>query len=226
MKTVFLGFFLSLAAFFTGVIAVLGYRQEWWKQVEAFSYFGWATYIAIAAIILLTIGIIRRKMIALSIFGILISLPIILGTFVFNYSAKIYPPINDITTDIKNPPSLWDMPNPMEYPGEKFAKQQLKSYPDIKTLTIHKPYKTVFDKALQIIQNTPRWKIISKDSDEGQIEAVASSLIFGFKDEVSIRIKRAKNGTTIDMRSRSRIGRIDRGANARRIRAFFKELKK
>ena len=82
----------------------------------------------------------------------------------------------------------------------------------------------VFEKALKVVRSDG-WKLVSEDKEEGQIEAVASSLFFGFKDEVVIRIKESAGKTIIDVRSRSRIGKIDRGANARRIRKFIKALK-
>ena len=52
----------------------------------------------------------------------------------------------------------------------------------------------------------------------------ATSFLYGFKDEIAIRVTRTEMGARVDVRSRSRIGRIDRGANARRIRAFLDDL--
>ena len=46
-----------------------------------------------------------------------------------------------------------------------------------------------------------------------------------FKDEIIIRIAASDGGARVDLRSRSRIGRIDRGVNAKRIRAFLAALK-
>ena len=47
---------------------------------------------------------------------------------------------------------------------------------------------------------------------------------FAFEDEVAIRVTETDTGARIDMRSRSRLGQIDRGANARRIEAFLSAL--
>lgn len=81
-----------------------------------------------------------------------------------------------------------------------------------------------FKQALTVINNKG-WDVIAKDPGEGHIEAVDTYLLFGFKDEVVLRIAVADNGTIIDIRSRSRIGRIDRGANAKRIRNYLRTLK-
>ena len=45
-----------------------------------------------------------------------------------------------------------------------------------------------------------------------------------FKDDVVIRITQSGEGSIVDMRSVSRLGKSDVGVNAERIRAFLKEL--
>ena len=62
-------------------------------------------------------------------------------------------------------------------------------------------------------------------AEEGRIEAVATTLLYGFEDEVVIRIAPAEAGSVVDLRSRSRIGRGDLGANAARIRSFLEDLR-
>jgi hypothetical protein len=56
------------------------------------------------------------------------------------------------------------------------------------------------------------------------LEAQASTLIFGFLDDVVVRLRETPDGTEVDMRSASRIGAHDLGENARRIRKFFADL--
>ena len=46
----------------------------------------------------------------------------------------------------------------------------------------------------------------------------------GFRDDVSIRIRAAGEGTRVDVRSASRYGMHDFGTNARRIRALLDEI--
>ena len=59
---------------------------------------------------------------------------------------------------------------------------------------------------------------------EGRIEATSSSLLYGFTDEVIVRVKATDGGALVDVRSRSRLGRVDRGVNARRIRDYLVAL--
>ena len=69
------------------------------------------------------------------------------------------------------------------------------------------------------------WEIVADEPKEGRIEAVDRSLLYGFKDEIVIRITASDGGARVDLRSRSRVGRIDRGVNAKRIRSFLAALK-
>lgn len=48
---------------------------------------------------------------------------------------------------------------------------------------------------------------------ENRIEATAATLMFGFKDDVVIRIMPTGHGTRIDVRSVSRVGRSDPATN-------------
>lgn len=72
--------------------------------------------------------------------------------------------------------------------------------------------------------NTMRWDIAAADASEGRIEATATTPLLRFKDDVVIRVRPAGDGARLDIRSASRVGRSDLGANARRIRGFFEKL--
>ncbi|MEM9669359.1 MAG: DUF1499 domain-containing protein [Pseudomonadota bacterium] len=68
------------------------------------------------------------------------------------------------------------------------------------------------------------WTIVNKNEDEGLLEATHTSTWFGFKDDVAIRVRPEGDGARVDMRSISRVGRSDLGANARRISDFLYDL--
>jgi uncharacterized protein (DUF1499 family) len=48
--------------------------------------------------------------------------------------------------------------------------------------------------------------------------------MFGFKDNIVIRVTANGSGSRVDVRSLSRIGSSDVGTNAKRIRAFMRRL--
>jgi len=56
---------------------------------------------------------------------------------------------------------------------------------------------------------------------EGRLEATDTTLFFGFKDDVIVRLRVEGGGTRIDVRSKSRVGLGDAGTNAKRVRAFL-----
>jgi uncharacterized protein (DUF1499 family) len=64
------------------------------------------------------------------------------------------------------------------------------------------------------------WRISEDDPESGRIEAVATTRVFGFEDDVVIRVRARGSAARVDLRSRSRFGQGDLGANAARIRAF------
>ena len=74
-----------------------------------------------------------------------------------------------------------------------------------------------------------KWRIIEQTRPGGRIgighiDAVDRTLIMGFPDDVTVRVRPLAGQTRIDVRSASRYGRHDFGANARRIQAFSDEL--
>jgi uncharacterized protein (DUF1499 family) len=53
---------------------------------------------------------------------------------------------------------------------------------------------------------------------------VARTFLLRLPDDVTVRVRPRADGARIDVRSVSRIGRHDLGANAARIRAFLDEV--
>jgi Protein of unknown function (DUF1499) len=133
---------------------------------------------------------------------------------------KTLPYINDITTDTETPPQFWQ-PRPYE---RHFAELQRLGYPDLRPLELAVPPAQAFARAREAARALG-WEVVAADESAGRIEAVATTLWFGFKDDIAVRITPAGNGSRIDMRSRSRVGRSDLGTNASRIRNFFSALK-
>ena len=166
----------------------------------------------------------RQRGFLLSLLGIAASLPIVAIAAQWEYAARAYPPINDISTDTEDAPVFWDMPNPTEYPGAQMAALQRAAYPDLASLILSLAPDRAYALAMALIRDKG-WEIVADEPKDGRIEAVDRSLLYGFKDEIIVRIAASDGGARVDLRSRSRIGRIDRGVNANRIRAFLAALK-
>ncbi|MFT4934723.1 MAG: hypothetical protein ACI9LT_001409 [Pseudoalteromonas distincta] len=168
--------------------------------------------------------------------------------YVRGQSADI-PPIHDVTTNVEDPPVYSEAmialrtaeeSNPVAefsapltslpaYQGPRFAPLAGKTlgqvgqeaYPELTTLVTAKAPADAFA-AAEAEARAQGWAIVSADA--GAIEATAETFWFGFKDDVVIRVRPAEAGSAIDMRSTSRVGLSDLGANAARIEGYMTAL--
>ena len=141
--------------------------------------------------------------------------------------AKKVPPIHDITTDVEHPPQFVALlperrksPNGFEYGGAEVAAQQKKAYPDIASKIVALQPADALSHALAAAR-AMGWRVVETDGIEGRLEATATSTWFGFEDDIVVRIVPQAQGSRLDVRSVSRVGRSDVGANAKRIREFL-----
>jgi uncharacterized protein (DUF1499 family) len=146
------------------------------------------------------------------------------------YRVQHLPHIHDISTDTVNPPQYFSVlplregaPNSTRY-DFKLAPLQLQAYPDVSTTVLAAPPDQAFRKALRVAGDMG-WKIVDANQSALRIEATDTSLLFGFRDDVVVRISAAAGGSRIDLRSLSRVGGSDFGVNAKRIRGFIARLK-
>jgi uncharacterized protein (DUF1499 family) len=142
--------------------------------------------------------------------------------------AKGYPPINDIATDVRSPPNFVELAkrrggaaNPAAYP-ESFAALQTVAYPDLKTLEIARSFDEVREIAGEVVRRL-HFRILN-DDPSGLIEAEDRTLIFGFYDDVAIRVTRNGQRSRLDVRSASRFGIYDYGQNAQRVRLILRDV--
>jgi hypothetical protein len=145
------------------------------------------------------------------------------------------PAVNDITTDPVDPPRFEAITklrprgaNPVAYPGPAAMKFQRAAYPDIEPLLVSVPPIEAYDAALAVITKR-KWRIVDlrppqTGRREGRIEAVARTPIMGFRDDIVVRVRAAEDGARIDMRSASRYGQHDFGANASRLRSLSSDI--
>lgn len=147
--------------------------------------------------------------------------------------ARGVPPIHDITTDTQNPPAFVAVvpvraadgaANPPEYEGERIAALQTAAYPKVRALVLDEPPASAFDKAL-IAVGAMGWELVDSQPVQGRIEATATTGWFGFKDDIVIRVQPQGTAARVDVRSKSRVGVGDMGANAKRIEGFLDKLR-
>ena len=129
-------------------------------------------------------------------------------------------PFNDVTTDLTDPP-VWTGGQVADsgYP-EEFIPVHEASYPDLGPIEFAGSPADSYAQALATARAMPDWEVALEDPDAGTIQAVATSRVFRFVDDIVIRVRPSPGGSRIDLRSKSRVGRGDLGANAARVRAF------
>ena len=211
-----------------------GYRLEIWGFQFGFQMMRWAVYVGLAgagfSVLFLLIPRMRRGQ------AIWLGAAIVIG-LISAYipwhglqQARAVPPIHDISTDTVNPPAFVailplraDAPNPPEYAGSETAAQQHEAYPDLQPVRMDGEVSQAFQLALTAAEGMG-WDLIAVDPTAGRIEATATTFWYGFKDDVVIRVRAVDGVTVLDVRSKSRIGRSDVGANAARIRAYLERL--
>lgn len=139
------------------------------------------------------------------------------------------PPINDITTDLADPPAFADADlvpayrgRDMSYPPE-FVEIVRTAYPDLASRRVDAAPADAFLLAVDAAESLG-WEIVAKDGGAGAFYASEESSIFRFVDDIVVRIRPDGTGSRIDVRSKSRDGQGDLGVNAARIRAFMAAL--
>jgi uncharacterized protein (DUF1499 family) len=145
------------------------------------------------------------------------------------------PMIADITTDYNDPPQFVAVAqarprgsNPVRYPGAAYARLQREAYPGVKPFEVEANPDEVFNMIMGIVDKRG-WRVLDNVSPrggerDGRVEAVARTLVMGFREDIVIRVRSGSKGVRIDMRSASRYGEHDFGSNARRIEQFFADF--
>ena len=141
------------------------------------------------------------------------------------------PLIHDISTDTVNPPEFEfarvgreRQDNSLNYEGRAVAQAQRQAYPDVTAIKVS----LAPIELLPIVERAAEglgWKLLGSDELMLRIEAQEQTALFGFVDDVVIRLTTMTNGgSKVDVRSVSRLGKGDFGANAARIRRFYDAL--
>lgn len=234
VKLVDWSIWITGAALVLGVGSVLGFRLGLFGHLPALLGVAIATLIALASLpvsgyavyttMRSALGLDPRAAAALGAALLFVLLP-------FNglHQFRSHPVLNDISTDLTDPPVFTAAAslrsgndNPV---AEKPAKpeQQKAFYKELGPIVLDLDTAAAFDRVVAEMA-VMGWKISARDADAGTVEAVVTTMALGFKDDVVVRLRPEGAGTRIDMRSASRLGRSDFGANARRIKAFFAAL--
>ena len=152
---------------------------------------------------------------------------LLLGVGISRRDASGLPRINDITTDVADPPAFpsdpAEMGRDMSYPAG-FGPQVKQAYADLVPIRVSSDPAQALALAGETAQGLG-WEVVSVEQGSGTLYARDTSKLFMFVDDIIVRVRPADGGGSIvDVRSKSRVGQGDLGANAARIRRFSEKL--
>jgi uncharacterized protein (DUF1499 family) len=193
-----------------------------------FMMFGLGGVLGLIALVLGSIGALRG---AAAGRGLVLGGALAAVFLVMAIPGRKVPPINDITTDTVNPPqfvSAATLPanhgRDMRYPGVTFAEPQRAGYPDLAPLRLAMPVDEAFKRVEAAARSLPDSEITRVDGQAHAVEGTSTTRVFRFHDDFVIEVRPDGAGSVVQMRSKSRDGKGDIGANAARIKALFAQL--
>ncbi len=210
-----------------------GGAWPWQIGLLLFVLAGWiGIVVAFASVVLLAMSMVPRwrRHPWMPIVALCLALAAVTPPLIFRAQARHVPPIHDVTTDPADPPQFVALraareksPNGFEYGGPQVAAQQRAAYPDIKPLLVPDAPREEMQRAIDAAR-AMGWEVVASDAQSGRIEATARTRWFGFADDIVVRIRPQGTGSRVDVRSVSRVGTSDVGANAARIREYLGKL--
>jgi uncharacterized protein (DUF1499 family) len=196
-----LGFVLGIIGFIVGVIGIFATRSP--QRAAA-----------------------RPRAVVGTVLSIFVAFPVL----VIILNSLKYPPINDITTDIDNPPEFEhatglpaNQGRDMKYDKPKYAERQSSGYGKLEPLKVASDPDATFAKVEAVAKQMPSWEVTAEYPRTRSLEGICTSGLFHFQDDFVIQVRPASDGagSLIEMRSKSRDGLGDFGVNYKRIKSFL-----
>jgi uncharacterized protein (DUF1499 family) len=167
---------------------------------------------------------------AVSMFGGLLSLALLVAPA---YNLALYfklPRLNDVSTDPDSPPVIGAGGPPPPQPADERAALQRTAYPGLAPLVLDRAPGDALDIVAKAAVASG-WRILERTAPsapggEGRLRAEARTRLFRYPSDVVVQLRGLANGgTRVDLRSASRFGRHDFGWNAANIADFLRLLK-
>ena len=148
----------------------------------------------------------------------------------FSWGHRDLPVMNDITTDLAEPPRFvaagelgTNVGRDMAYPPGNPDLQRA-HYETVQPLRTKAVPEVVWSHAKQAAEDFG-WEVHAVDDAARTLEAFEISGQFRFRDDVVLRLRVVDGVTILDARAKARDGRTDFGENARRILDFMQAVR-
>jgi uncharacterized protein (DUF1499 family) len=231
-------------AFFALVVAALGVlsARSGLDSTPVLAIMGSSFAIACIAVLcagaaMIVIWQTGRKGTGLSLAGFILALLLLAYPGYLAVQAVRLPVLADVSTDIDDPPPFARSRKALAARGgltpepisSELRHEQKQAYPNVQPIMLDLDVDEAYKDVLKVV-NARHWQIVdqvppgARSGGVGHVDAIARGLILGLRDDVTIRIRPLAGQTRVDIRSVSRIGRHDFGANANRIEQFATAL--
>ncbi|MCO6440197.1 MAG: DUF1499 domain-containing protein [Nitrococcus mobilis] len=102
--------------------------------------------------------------------------------------------------------------------------EPMSAYPERRLHVYRRPAQTVLEAAIAAARAND-WEIRNIDSKHRHLHAVAATPLWRFKDDVEVWVKTTEDGgSALYLRSASRVGIVDFGANTARLVRFRQQI--
>src|SRR5205085_8766046 len=95
--------------------------------------------------------------------------------------------------------------NAPTYPGGRFAQEQQKAYPDLRTFVVDRGVEEAFELVEEVVRKL-KWKVAAaeppagKSAKGGVLEATDQTMVVGFTDDIIVRVEGNATRSRIDVR--------------------------
>jgi uncharacterized protein (DUF1499 family) len=237
---------LGVGSVAAALIASLGAGQDLWHFRGAFTVLRYAFFAAIAGAVLGLLGLILARrarkagLMLPNLLAVVVALGFVLYLGTQIRTARTVPGIHEVSTDLDDLPQFTRLKLREDYlekvpdmdrpelkalaPEARWKAIHREAYGDLRPVRVATSPSDTIRRAAQLARDRG-WAVSHEDPDAGILEATDTTFFFRFKDDVVVRARPAPGGgSLVDMRSISRVGGSDVGVNAKRVRAFLKDL--
>ncbi len=218
---------VAYGGFAVALLGPIGANVRLLPPLVGFVFFVAGTFLALGGAVAKTVQFMRGSRADV---GALVGYGPFLLVLMLLAKALTFPPLNDVTTDLNEIPGFTaasELPQnkgrDMSYP-EPFKELMRKHYGDVASKILPGQPSEVMDQAKKLFEERSYIKVTRDDRQANELEAIFESGFFRFKDDVILRFRANRQATVVDVRSKSRDGKGDVGANAARVRDILKAL--
>lgn len=225
---------LSIVAVVMAVLSGFGVRMDWWGYLFGFQLLKASIISAIVcgiiALLLILVGLVKRiPIVGKAILAAFLSISIAAIPFLYILEFRKIPTFGEAATDFEDLPEFEalakarnaEAEDPPLFSHREAEAAQKKFFPELGPITIDRSPAKAKEQVIKVLREM-KFSLASAFGDEHRVEATHTSFWFGFKDDVVVIITGLPGGgSRVDVRSASRVGKLDGGANAKRVAAIL-----